>query len=307
MVWAGLAANLVIMIAKYAAASFTGSSSLLSEAIHSSADTGNGLLLVLGAKLSRKPADALHPFGRGQELYFWGLVVALVLFGLGGGLSLYEGIQHVIHPHPISHVAWTYAVLAVAFLSEGTSFIVAVRTMRRIARRDGKRFTEAVHDSKNPEHFVVLLEDAAALLGILVACAGVTGSHLLHQPVLDGVASIVIGLILTCAALMLAYECRSLLLGESADAGDVRDVRALVAHDPAVERVGAALTMCLGPEEVLLNLVVEFRDELSTAEIEAAIERLEAAIAQAHPEIRRIFIEAKSLLRGKARRAARAG
>ena len=295
VVWGALAANVAITIAKYIAASVTGSSALLSEAIHSTADSGNELLLVLGSKLSRKPADRLHPFGRGQEVYFWGLIVALVLFALGGGLSIYEGVQHMLHPHPIDNVLWNYAVLGCAFVFEGSSFLLAVRTMRRSARRSRKSFWSATHDSKNPEHFVVLFEDAAALLGILVAAAGVFASQALGLPIIDGIASVVIGAILTVAAFVLAYECRSLLLGESADPKKVQAIRALATSDTAVNRVGEVLTMYLGPEEILLNLEVDFRDNLSVAEIERAVVRLEALIREQHRDVHRIFIEPRSL------------
>jgi cation diffusion facilitator family transporter len=304
VVWAGLAANLVIAISKFVAAGISGSSALLSEAIHSTADTGNALLLALGSKLSRKPPDRAHPFGRGQEIYFWGLIVALVLFGVGGGMSLYEGIRHVLDPRPIENVVWSYAVLAVALVAESSSFIVACRNMRRVAAREGKSFFAAVHGSKNPEDFIVLFEDAAALLGLAVAFAGVYGSHAWNMPVLDGIASIGIGAILTTAALLLAYECRSLLLGEAADPEQVERLRATVARDPAVERVGAALTMFLGPEEILLNLAVDFKDGLSSAQVEDAVQRLERAIRGLQPAITRVFIEAKSLTQGLDRRTA---
>lgn len=297
VVWGALAANLLITVAKYVAASFTGSSALLSEAIHSTADTGNELLLILGVKLSRKPADRVHPFGRGQEIYFWGLIVALVLFALGGGLSLYEGVQHVLDPHPLENVAWNYFVLGCAFVFEGCSLWLAARTMRKTAKATGKTFLEATHSSKNPEHFVVLFEDAAALLGIVVAGIGVFASQMLNMPVLDGVASIVIGVILTVAAFVLAYECRSLLLGESAEPEKVAAIKQLVARDPAVDRVGMALTMYLGPEEILLNLEVDFKNMLMAGDIEAAVQRLEQNIRAQHPDFTRIFIEATALSR----------
>jgi cation diffusion facilitator family transporter len=303
VVWGALAANLAIAIAKFIAASVTGSSALLSEAIHSTADSANELLLILGSKLSRKPADRMYPFGRGREIYFWGLIVALVLFALGGGLSFYEGIQHVLHPHKIKNVMWNYVVLGCALVFEGASFALAVRAMRKTAKRLGKTFLQATHSSKNPEHFVVLFEDAAAILGIVVAFIGVYASHVLHMPVIDGVASIVIGMILTAASLILGYECRSLLIGESADPAKLDAIRAITAKDPAVDRVGEALTVHLGPEEILLNLEVDFKDDLSAADVEDAIQRLEESIRAEHPDVHRIFIEARALTRRKRDRA----
>ncbi|HKU36768.1 MAG TPA: cation diffusion facilitator family transporter [Polyangiales bacterium] len=299
MVWGALAANVAIAVSKYIAAIATGSSALLSEAIHSTADSGNALLLILGAVLSHKPADDLHPFGRGKEIYFWGLIVAVVLFGLGGGLSFYEGVQHVLHPHPIENASWNYVVLGCALVFESSSFAIAAHNMSQIAKRQGVSFLKAAHDSKDPEHFVVLFEDTAAILGVLVAFGGVYASHALQLPVLDGVASIVIGAILTTAALFLAYECRSLLLGESADPKQIASIRAIVAADDAVDRVGRALTMFLGPEEVLLNLEVDFKDDRDASQVEAAIRRIERAIRARHPNIHRIFIEAAALGGGR--------
>jgi cation diffusion facilitator family transporter len=297
VVWGALAANLAITVAKYIAATVTGSAALLSEAIHSTADTGNEILLVLGARLSRKPPDRLHPFGRGQEHYFWGLIVALVLFALGGGLSMYEGALHVLHPRRIEHVGWNYFVLGCAFVFEGASFALAARTMRKTARRQRRTFLAATHTSKNPQHFVVLFEDAAALVGIVVAAIGVYASDMLHLPIVDGWASIAIGLMLTATALALAYECRSLLLGESAEPEIVRAIKELALRDEAVDRVGQALTMYLGPDDILLNLEVDFKDQQSAREVELAVARLEAQIREAHPDVRRIYIAPKAVLR----------
>jgi cation diffusion facilitator family transporter len=300
VVWVALAANVAIAVAKYIAASITGSSALLSEAFHSTADTSNELLLLLGGKLSQKPADSVHPFGRGQESYFWGLIVALLLFGMGGGLSFYEGVQHVVHPRAIENPGWNYLVLGCSFVFESVSFAVASSQMRKLGARHHKTLLAEAHDSKDPAQFVVLFEDTAALLGIAVAFAGVYASQALSLPVLDGVASLVIGLILATAAVFLAYECRSLLLGESADPEKVQDIRALAASDPAVRRVGAARTMYLGPNELLLDLEVDFKNDLNTSEIEAAVQRLERAIRMQQREVRRIFIEVTSLEHGLA-------
>lgn len=300
VVWGALAANVGIATAKYLAAGISGSSALLSEAIHSTADTGNGLLLVLGVYLSRKPPDANHPFGRGQEIYFWGLIVAVVLFGLGGGLSLYEGIQHVASPHPITDPTWNYVVLACAFAFEGASLTVAVHTIRQAAKERGIAFWSAVHRSKNPEHFVVMFEDSAALIGVVVAFGGVYASHALRLPAVDGMASIVIGVILAIAAMFLAYECRSLLLGEAADPDLVAAISRVVGADPDVCRVGPPLTMHLSPEEILLNLEIEIRDDLAAPSIPGVIARIEDAVRAAHPEVGRIFVEITSLRRDPA-------
>jgi cation diffusion facilitator family transporter len=295
VVWGAVFANLAIAIAKYAAAAITGSSALLSEAIHSTADTGNELLLIVGVRLSRRPADEEHPFGRSQEIYFWGLIVAMVLFGLGGGASFYEGIQHILHPHPLESARWNYVVLGVAWVFESFSFTLAAREISRAAKAQGQSFWSAARGSKDPQQFLVLFEDAAALLGIVVAFIGVFASHVWNQPVIDGVSSVVIGLILAATALLLAYECRSLLLGESAGAGKVDAIRAIVQSDPAVDRAARPLTKHLGPSDILVALDVDFKVDLSSSDVEAAVPRIEAEIRRQHADVGRIFIEARSL------------
>jgi cation diffusion facilitator family transporter len=296
VVYAAIAANLVIAVAKYMAAFFSGSSSMLAEAIHSTVDTANEGLLLLGLKRSQKPADALHPFGYGKELYFWSLVVAIALFGLGGGMSIYEGLSHLQHPNDITNPVWNYAVLGVAFVSEGISWTIALREFRH-KKKPGKGFWRGFKTSKDPSVFTVLGEDTAALLGLVAAFLGVFFSHRLHDPVYDGAASIVIGLILAGIAFLLAYESRGLLVGESADPEVIRNIRELACGDPAVKDIGRPLTMHFGPEEVLLNMDIRFRRHLTAAEVESAVDRLERKIRSAYPQIRRIYIEAESLAR----------
>lgn len=293
-VYGAMAANAVIAVSKFAAGLISGSSAMLSEAIHSVVDTGNELLLLLGIHRSKKPADELHPFGHGKELYFWTLIVAILLFGLGGGMSIYEGISHLRHPAVIHDPTWNYVVLGVAFVAEGTSWAIALRKFLE-KRKQGQSLWRALRASKNPAVFVVLAEDSAALAGILVAFLGVLLGHSLQNPYLDGAASIVIGLILATVAGFLAYESRDLLVGESADAEVVQSIRKVAAADPAVLGVSRPLTMHFGPGQVLLNLDIEFRPDLSASEITAAVDRLEAGIRKERPSIKRIFIEAESL------------
>jgi cation diffusion facilitator family transporter len=293
-VYGAIAANAVIGVSKFAAGIVSGSSAMLSEAIHSVVDTGNELLLLLGIHRSRKPADELHPFGHGKELYFWSLIVAILLFGLGGGMSIYEGISHLRHPAVIKDPTWNYVVLGIAFIAEGTSWAIALNKL--LARRKaGQGIWQTVRASKNPAVFVVLAEDSAALLGILVAFLGVLLGHTLRNPYLDGAASIIIGLILATVAGFLSYETRDLLVGESADADVLQSIRRLAEADPAVVGVSRPLTMHFGPDQVLLNLDIEFRPDLSASEITAAVDRLEAGIRKERPSIKRIFIEAESL------------
>lgn len=292
-IYGAIAANLLIAITKFIAAFFTGSSSMLSEGIHSLADTGNEGLLLLGVHRSDKKPDATHPFGYGQELYFWSLVVAMILFGLGGGMSLYEGITHILNPRELEDPLWNYVTLALAVVFEGISFLIALRALLRAKGHES--IWQAVHWSKDPTIFVVLFEDAAALMGLALAFFGVFLSHRLNEPRLDGVASILIGLVLAAVSMVLAYESKGLLLGESADPATVKQIQQLVTADRDVRRARKPLTMHLGPEEVLVNLDVEFRPGLTSSELTATVDRLEQQIRAAAPQVTRIFIEAEAL------------
>jgi cation diffusion facilitator family transporter len=229
---------------------------MISEGIHSLVDTGNGGLLFHGLSRGARPADEHHPFGHGMEVYFWSLIVAVSIFGIGGGMSIYEGITHIQHPSPLENPLINYLVLAVAMVFESLSFSVAWSAFRK--HKKGKGTFLAIHHGKDPSLFTVLFEDTAALLGLVVAFVGVFLSHQLDAPVLDGVASVAIGAILVFAALWLAYESRSLLVGEAADPELIAAVREIALADPAVVGLGAVLTMHLGPEEVLLNIEVQF-------------------------------------------------
>jgi len=308
-IYGALAANLAIAATKFTAALLTGSSAMLSEGIHSLVDTGNQGLLLLGLKRSRRPADEDHPFGHGKEIYFWSLIVAILLFGLGGGMSVYEGILHVTEPVEVTSPVWNYGVLAFAFVFEGASFLIALGELRRRNPRAG--LLRAIHRSKDPSVFVVVYEDSAALAGLVVAFVGVLLSHLLDLPVLDGVASVVIGLILGAVAVLLAWESKELLLGEAVRPEVAESVRALAAADPDVANLRRPLTMHLSPYEVLLNLDVQFREGISAAEVVRAVDRLEQSIRKAHPEMRRIFIEAENIAvperRGDPRRRGEGG
>lgn len=294
-VYGAMTANLVIAVAKFVAASVTGSSSLLSEGFHSIVDTGNQALILLGLSRSRKPPDEVHPFGYGQELYFWSLIVATLLFGIGGGLSAYEGVLHILHPSSEGgSPLWSYAVLGVAALAEGASFAVAVREMQK-ERAKGESFWHALRGSKDPSIFIVVGEDAAALAGIAVAFLGVWLSHALGMPWIDGAASLLIGCILCAVAVFLAAESRHLLLGESVDPEIVQRIHEIASADPGVRGVRRPLTMHLGRDEVLLNLEVEFADRLAPRELPAVIRRLEEKIRREDRRIHRIFIEASSI------------
>ena len=294
---AAIVGNLAIAVSKFVAAGFSGSSSMLAEGIHSLVDTGNGGLILLGMKRSGRPADRVHPFGYGPELYFWTLIVAISIFAAGGGASIWEGALHILRPEELKDPTWAYVVLGLAFVFESITWYFGWRAFR--AEKGEQGVVTAVRASKDPTTFMVLFEDTAALAGILVAAAGLWLSHRLGQPKLDGLASIVIGLILCAVAWFLARESKGLLVGESADPDTVEDVRRLAGEQAGVAAVGRLLTMHLGPQEVLLNLELEFRHELDASGVEQAIDRVEEAIRDAHPEIRRIFVESEPVDDGR--------
>ncbi|MEJ2209241.1 MAG: cation diffusion facilitator family transporter [Anaerolineae bacterium] len=297
-VYGAIAANAIVAAAKFTAGALTGSSAMLSEGIHSVADTGNQLLLLLGINQSRKPPDELHPFGHGKELYFWSLIVAMVLFGVGGGMSLYEGISHLQHPSEIGDPTWNYVVLAVGVVAEGVSWVIALRVFLRTKGRE-ENLWQALRTSKDPGIFTVVAEDTAALAGLIIAFLGVYLGHRLNNPYFDGLASIVIGVMLVVVAAFLAYESRALLVGESADPELIHSVRSLAEEEEGIHAVRRLLTMHLGPDQVLLTLDVEFEASLSSGEVADAVDRLETVIRDKHPEIGYIFVEAESLIRHK--------
>jgi len=291
VVWGAIAANVVIAASKFVAASITGSSAILAEAIHSTVDAGDGALLLLGMRLSRRPPDATHPFGHGRELYFWSLIVAVVIFGLGGGMSIYEGILHLLRPEPITKPAWNYGVLGVAAVFEGISWGIAVRHFAA-TKPPGLGVIDTIRESKDPTQFLVLLEDTAALVGIAIATAGTALSTRLHNPMYDGSASILIGLVLCLVAAVLIWETHGLLIGEGVDRGRARAIHELVLADADVEAADRPLTTYLGPNDVLVLLALRFRRGLDLQRIEEATIRIESAIRARFADVGRIFIEA---------------
>jgi cation diffusion facilitator family transporter len=290
-IYAAIAANFLIAVSKFVVAGITRSSAMLSEAIHSVADTGNQALLLLGIRLSRREATEDHPFGHGKELYFWSLIVAIVLFGVGGGISLYEGLLHIQHPEVLGDPFWNYIVLAVAVIFESFAFYIAFRELIKVA--DEETIWRAIRSSKDPAIFVVLFEDAAALGGLVVAFFGVFLGHQLQMPILDAVASIVIAILLMSVAVFLAYESRKLLLGEAASEQVVHSIRQIVEQDPDVEAAYRPMTMHLGPKEILLNMDLRFVPGLDSEQVVKAVDRVERKIREQHPQITRIFLEAE--------------
>lgn len=288
-VYAALGGNLLVAATKAFAAAWTGSSAMLSEAIHSFVDTGNEVLLLYGMHRSGERADPEHPVGHGRELYFWSFIVALLVFALGAGLSIYEGIMHVLNPEPISDPLVSYLVLAAAAVFEGTSWFIALRQFSAAKGRLG--YFEAFRRSKDPPSFMVLFEDSAALLGIFIAAAGTFLAVRFEAPVADGIASILIGVVLAIVAVLLAQESKSLLIGEPADPALERSIRRLVRELGEEMRFNGLLTVQMAPDQIVLALSLEFDDELRAPDIEAQVNELEQRIRTAHPEIRMLFVK----------------
>jgi cation diffusion facilitator family transporter len=290
---AAIIGNVAVAGTKFVAAAFSGSSAMLSEGIHSLVDTGNGALLLFGLRQSRRPPDFTHPFGHGKELYFWSLIVAITIFALGGGMSIYEGITHLDHPKPLVDPFWNYVVLGCAFCFEGTTLLFGWKAFRIVK---GKRSVlEAMHKSKDPSTFIVVFEDSGALLVLAIAFGGVFLGHQLHNPYLDGVASIIIGLVLATMSFFLAYETKGLLIGEGVERETLKGIRALVEADAGVEHVSRLLTMYFGPHEVMLTLEVKFHDELSAVGVRTAVARLQTSVRKEYPDITRIYFASESV------------
>lgn len=296
VIYGALAANVAIAVTKFAAAFVTGSSAMLSEGIHSLVDSGNSVLLLVGMHLSERPATAEHPFGHGKELYFWSLIVAVLIFGIGGGVSFYEGISHIRDPVALEDPKWNYIVLAAAAVFEGSSFGIALRQFWKDKR--GRPFWNALHESKDPGTYTVLAEDGAALAGLGVAALGIWTSHRFQMPELDGAASVVIGLLLAGVAVLLVRESRGLLIGEGVRPATAEAVRQIASRQAGVRAVGHPLSMYIGREEVLLTLELQFDTTASAEDILAATEAIERDVGLQFPVIKRISIEAR---RGAAR------
>ncbi len=292
VIYGAIAANVAIAVTKFVVAGVTGSSAMLSEGIHSTVDAGNGVLLLVGLKLSKRKATPEHPFGHGKELYFWGLIVAVLIFGAGGGVSVYEGILHVMHPVPVRDAFWNYVVLGAAAVFEGASWTIALRQF--LADKGPAPFWSALHNSKDPTTYTVLAEDSVALAGLATAAAGIYASERFGLPMLDGVASCVIGCLLGGVAILLIRESRGLLIGEGVRAETAAAIRKLALETRGVRSAASPLSMYIGANEVLLTLDITFDPDASAAQVAVAIRQLEQSIRERYPMIKRIYIEAGS-------------
>ncbi|NWO09873.1 cation transporter [Chromohalobacter salexigens] len=292
VIYAAMGGNLLIAITKFVAAAFTGSSAMLSEGIHSVVDTGNQVLLLLGMKRASRPPSEQFPFGHGKEVYFWSFVVAILIFAVGAGVSIYEGVQHILHPEPMTSPLVNYIVLGLGILFEGASWAFALNAFRKTK---GKwSYVQAVRRGKDPSMFVVVFEDSAALLGLIVALVGIALSQVTGNPVFDGIASVVIGFVLGGTAIWLAAETKGLLIGESANRDVVETIRQLAGQADGVEAVNEVLTMHMGPDFILATLSIRFQRGLPAERIERAIAELDRAIKAEESMVKRVFVEAEA-------------
>lgn len=288
VLFAALAANIGIAVAKFVAAAITASSSMLTEGVHSLVDSLNQILLLYGQRRARRAPDAEHPFGYGRELYFWAFVVAILIFGLGAGVSIYEGWLHIAEPEPLRDPLVNYIVLGIAMAMEGTSWAIAIRAFA--ASKGDAGWWQAIRESKDPAGFIVLFEDSAALAGLIVACIGIWASHAWGDPRIDGVASIAIGLILAAVATLLAREAKGLLIGERANPALIRQVRTMLEAEPWITRVNHVRTIHTAPDRVFVAISADFDDLLAMGEAETLIERIEARLKAALPQLSSIYI-----------------
>jgi len=295
-VFASMAANLGIAIMKFIAAFFTGSSAMLSEGIHSLVDTTNGFLLLWGMKKSKVLPDKQHPFGHGKEIYFWSFIVAIFIFALGGGVALYEGIKHLLQSHHEAVFSrkmmfWNYGVLAGSILFEGISLWIAWKEFRKL---HPEGFVDALRKSKDAVSIAVIVENGAAVLGLLIALAGISLTYYFHNPVFDGWASILIGLLLSYVAFFMAKETKHLLIGESADEEEIEKVVAILKQYPQLENFGNIKTMHMGPNDIMLGANINFKDDLTIRQIEPIVKEIKEKIVQTNPDIKHIFLETDS-------------
>ncbi len=297
VILAALIGNTLIAITKFIAAAITGSAAMFSEGIHSLVDTGNQFLLLHGLRRAKKQPDEQFPFGHGKEIYFWSFVVAILIFAVGAGISLFKGIQHILHPHQIENFSINYIVLALAMVFEGGAWYFAFTEFKKTKGKWG--YLEAVQRGKDPSLFVVLFEDSAAMLGLAVAFVGILLNQVTGMHIFDGIASILIGVILGSTAIWLAYETKGLLIGESANKRIVDRIRGIAQSYKEIQKVYEVLTMHMGPDFILVNISVKFVSKIHTGDIESTIARLDREIKQTFPTVKRVFVEAETRTNGE--------
>jgi len=288
-IYSALLANILIALTKFIAGALTNSSSMVAEGIHSTVDTVNQLLLLYGIKQSKKPADQSRPFGYGKDLYFWSFMVSVLIFGLGGGLSIYQGILHIVHAEPLGDPTWNYVVLGASFVFESASLLVAIKEFN--TARGEVPLWKAIVGSKDPSSFLVLFEDGAAVVGLVIVFVLMQFSHAFNMPMLDGVASVLVGLLLIGVSLILARESRSLLMGEGIALASQERIIALTEQDPSVIKVLNVLSNYQSPKEVILMLMISFEPELNTKAMTNAIDRIRGVIKKEFPLIKFVIVQ----------------
>ena len=288
-IYVALAANLFIAATKFIAGTVSSSSAMISEGIHSLVDTVNELLLLWGIKQSKKPHDSKHPFGYGRELFFWSFMVSMLIFGLGGGISIYQGVIHIYNPGPLGNPFWSYIVLAASLFFEGFSFVVAARVFNKL--RNGQSWWKAIKNSKDPSDFLVLFEDGAAVTGLLIVVACTWLGHRYHITYLDGIASLLVGLLLLIISLVLARECRSLLMGEGIRQVTKQRIVVITEEDESAEKMLRLFSIYVGPEEILLMMDIQFNKSLKTPDIHHSIDRIRDKIQKEFPLIKYLIIQ----------------
>jgi cation diffusion facilitator family transporter len=294
-----IVANLAIAILKFIASTFTGSAAMLSEGIHSVIDTVNGLLLLLGVKRSKKGADKMHPFGHGKEIYFWSFVVAIFIFALGGGMAIYEGVKHIIHPikeADHTNIMWSVGVIIGAFVFEGASLLVAVKEFRKTYPTG---FASALIESKDAATFAVIIENVAALAGLIIALVGVGLTYFLDNPIYDAYASVAIGLLLAYVAYFMAKETQNLLVGETASATDLQMINNIIDDYEEIEFFGNLRSMHLGPDEVMIGVEVNFKDDLKVKDVEKIVNEIKSRIRKNDEKFTHIYIESNSIIKSE--------
>ena len=292
VIYAAIAGNLLVAASKFAAAAVTGGSAMLSEGVHSLVDTGNSILLLYGMDRANRLPDESHPLGYGREIYFWSFIVAVLVFALGAGVSLYEGIAHLLHPEPIKYPSVNYAVFAASAVFDGTTWLIALWSFK--GERRYREIPRAIHESKDPPSFINLFEDSAALIGLLIAVGGTYFSIRFGLPWLDGLASVLIGLVLATTALLLAIETMGLLIGEPADTAIVKSIRNIAMQMDGVANANGILTVHLAPKQIVAALSLEFDDDLKTTDIEEKVAELERRLKTAHPMVIAVFVKPQS-------------
>lgn len=292
VILAALIGNSLIAVTKFIAAGITGSSAMLSEGIHSLVDSGNQLLLLYGLKRAKRPPDEQFPFGHGKEIYFWSFVVAILIFAVGAGVSIYEGVSHMLHPTEMTSPYINYIVLGLAIIFEAFAFTIALKEFNK--QKGTLGYLQAVKRGKDPAIFVVLFEDSAAMLGLIVALIGIALTDLTGNGMIDGLASVIVGLILAGTAIWLAIETKGLLIGEGADQATIQGIRQLTAVQEHVHHVNEVLTLHMGPDFILVNISVDFKDNVSAGDMERIISELDQQIKTKFPHVKRVFVEAEA-------------